>query len=311
MANERSILAEGASRVWRYQRVLWWYFFVNLVLARFASLSLKSRLGAIADHSLEARRLTDGFDVGTFMNLVTHPDAPAGATFHSFFATFVFFVFSLLLTGGILEAYRVSHKLSTADFFQACGNFFWRWLRLLLFMILVLVPVGFLCYGLSDRSIDLMGDAPREKTGYWALLASIVLTLLLAMVIRLWFDMAQVRAVAEDERAMRKTFIRSFKLTFTNFFSLFSRYFFISLLAWLGLALGIWFWAHNPPQHFGITFLILELTLLWWAGTRLWQRATETVWYERRALLPVPIPIAPVPPAPPAEPNQVLPELDV
>ncbi|MBA3915974.1 MAG: hypothetical protein H0X25_19415, partial [Acidobacteriales bacterium] len=38
-----------------------------------------------------------------------------------------------------------------------------------------------------------------------------------------------------------------------------------------------------PGQHVGLTIFLFELTIFWWIVTRLWQRASETVWYERYA----------------------------
>jgi hypothetical protein len=130
----------------------------------------------------------------------------------------------------------------------------------------------------------LMLNSVNEKTGYWTGLGVFLLTTFVMMVVRLWFDLAQVRTVADDERGMLRMAVRSLKFTFVNFGSLFWLYFRISILAWLGLAVGLWLWTRIPGQRSGLSFLILEVVLLWWIGTRLWQRASEMVWYLRRAV---------------------------
>ena len=283
MTSETGILREGARRVWRRQRVLWWFFLVNLALSYLTAIPLQSRIAAVTSHSLAASRLVDNFDMGAFSELVSNPDVAFGArTAESFPALLVFFIFTLFLTGGILAAYSADYKLTTAEFFHACGAYFWRWVRLLSFMIPILVPVGFVSYGLLSWSGRLILDAAGEKTGYWALLASVVLISFLAMTVRLWFDMAQVHTVIEEERAIRRSLVQALKFTFRNFGSLFWLYVRISVLAWLGMAAGLWLVAHIPGRHSGWSFFILEIVLLWWAGTRLWQRASEIVWYQRR-----------------------------
>jgi hypothetical protein len=133
----------------------------------------------------------------------------------------------------------------------------------------------------STWSDSLAHDAPQEKLGFWVEVAGLFLVALLMMTVRIWFDMAQVHAVAEDQRSMLRAVARSFRLTFRNFGSLFWMYLHISFLAWLGLAAGLLIWIKIPPERVGLSFFVLETTLLWWAGTRLWQRASETVWYER------------------------------
>ena len=289
---------EGAWRVWRRQRTVWWMFAVNLLLALFSTVPVSQRMQEHINHSLASQRLVNGFDLGTFTELLSNPDVAFGAAWReSYPAIFVFFVFVLFLTGGILAAYSADHKLTTREFFHACGAYIWRLTRLVVFMLIVLIPIPFLCGALISWSGSVINDAGGEKTGYWVLLAVVLLTLFLSMTVRLWFDMGQVRAVVENERAMRWTFVRSFRLTFSNFGSLFWLYFRISFLAWLGLAVGLWLWAHISG-HSGLSIVMLELVLLWWIGTRLWQRASETVWYQRNAAVAVQN-VAPVtPPAP-------------
>ncbi len=309
MANQTGILSEGARRVWRHQRVLWWFFVVNLVLAGLGTLPLASRVGQVANHSLASERLYRGFDVPTFLALANNPDVGLSANMAGsmLFALFFFF-FALFLTGGILETYRANRKLTTGEFFQACGAFFWRWVRLLIFMLIVLTPITILAWGIDKWSGILSNEAPQEKLGFWVELGGLLFVTLVMMAVRLWFDMAQVRAVAEDERSMRWTFVRAFRLTFSNFGLLFWIYFRTSLLAWLGLALGLWLWLRIPAPRVGLSFLVFELVLLWWAGTRLWQRASETAWYQSRHAAPAvtlaPIAIPQPAPAPAAAPPE-------
>jgi hypothetical protein len=300
MPEQPGLLREGFRRVWHYQRVVWWMFFVNLSLALLGAWPALDRMHAVADHSLRARRLVEMFDVGDFSNLLSNPEVNLfgghGASLHF---TMVFFLFALFLTGGILEAYRADRRLTTREFFEACGSYFWRWVRLLLLMAIVLIPVLILTSFVWKRSTDLMLNAAQEKTGFWVLLAGMGLVWLLMMAIRLWFDMAQVRTVVEEETGMWSSAGRAFKLTFSNFGSLFWMYLRISILGWLAFAIGLYVWAKMPPARFEWTFLVLEIVVLCGFGIRLWQRACEMVWYQRRFLAPltVPVPVTP-PPSP-------------
>ena len=284
--SEPGILTEGARRVWRRQRVVWWFFLVNLVLARMASLPFAARVSDVTGHSLHSQRLVEGFDLGAYSELAANPDA----AFHargpeSAPAVFIFFVFALFLTGGILVTYSNQHKLSTSQFFEACGAYFWRLVRLLLFMVVILVPLGILDLVILRPVLRMIiqGAGP-EATPYAITFVILLATALLLMAIRLWFDMAQVRAVLDDERVMRRNFVAAFRLTKSNFPSLFWIYFRISFLAWMGLAVGMWLWTQIPGRNSFVSFLMLETVLVWWVATRLWQRAAEVVWYQRRVV---------------------------
>lgn len=310
MADQPGLLREGFSRAWRYQRVLWFIFFINLALSHFAAGPIIHKLDGVTDHSLHAQRLSNMFDVGSFSALSSDPEVKlfevAGASFSS---GIVFFFVVLFLTGGILEAYRSGRKLTTREFFEACGSYFWRWVRLLIMMAIILIPVVTLASLVKKESFTLLDNAAHEKTGYLFFVVGMGVVGLLAMFVRLWFDMAQVRAVVEEETGMWRNAGRAFKLTTSNFGPLFWMYLRISVLGWLVFGAGLYIWAKMPPARFGWTILVLEIVVLCGFGVRLWQRACEMTWYQRKFLAPVaaPVPVAPPPNplvtiAPPAEP---------
>jgi hypothetical protein len=295
MSDQPGLLREGFSRTWHYQRVLWFIFFINLALSHFAAGPIIHKLDGVTDHSLHAQRLSNMFDVATFSDLSSNPEVKlfeaAGSSVSS---SIVFFFIVLFLTGGILEAYRSDRKLTTREFFEACGSYFWRWVRLLILMLFVLIPVFMLGSFVSKETGTLLDDAAHEKTGYFFFVAGMGVVGLIAMFIRLWFDIAQVRAVVEEETGMWRNAGRAFKITTGNFGSLFWMYLRISVLGWLVFAAGLYIWAKMPPARFGWTIFFLEVVVLCGFGVRLWQRACEMTWYQRTFLsrVGVPVPVA-------------------
>ncbi len=296
MTNQRGLLTEGFQRVWRYQRVLWFIFFINLALGHFSAGPIVHKLDGVT-HSLYSQRLVTMFDYGAFSALASDAEVKLFEAAGSPAAwSIVFFVIVLFLTGGILEAYRSGRKLTTREFFEACGSYFWRWVRLLILMLIVLVPLGVLAYVVSDQSGTLLADA-AEKTGYWFFFAGMAVIGLLAMFVRLWFDMAQVRAVVEEETGMWRNAGRAFKITTGNLGTLFWMYLRISIVGWIVFAAGLYVWAKMPPARFVWTIVFLEVVILAGFGIRLWQRASEMTWYQRRFLAPLtaPVPVTPAP----------------
>jgi hypothetical protein len=287
----KSVLGAGARVVRRRQRVLWWVYGINLFLASAAAAALGGSVGSVLDHSLVAQQLVHGFDASTFAALVADPTAPLGtAVPGSIISSLIFFIFMLFLVGGILEVYRRDQTLTTGEFFEACGRFLWRFVRLLIFLLIVLIPIVILERLVVRWSAKLALNAAPPKLGFWVEVVGLLVVLFLLMAARLWFDMAQVRAVAENERVMRRTILETFKLTFTNFGSLFWIYLCPSLVSWIGLALAFRIWEKLVrPEWTGASFLLGQAVLLIWIATRLWQRASETVWYQRRHATPPPV----------------------
>ena len=57
MSEQSGVLQEGARRVWKSQRIVWWLFLVNLLLAFLTTRPLSARLEQVTDHSLQSQRL--------------------------------------------------------------------------------------------------------------------------------------------------------------------------------------------------------------------------------------------------------------
>jgi len=282
---EKSPLVAGLGLVWRRQSVLWWIFLVNLVLAGMGAAVLMGQLSPMLDQSLESHVFVRSFNPIAFSALMLEAQGFSSVGTAAACLVFVFFVFVLFVEGGLLEVYRLDRRLTKGEFFQASGRFFWRFVRLLILMLIVLIPVGII-NNLSTRASQAVDErVPSPVPGIWVRLIGLLVVLFLMQAVRLWFDMAQVRAVAENERAIRRALARAFKITLGNFGSLYWMYLRISVAAWLMMAVLLWVWVRVVrPEWIGVSFLLTQLMALSWLGTRLWQRASETIWYRRKQL---------------------------
>ena len=282
--DEKGIVTAGFSLLWRRQGILWWVFVVNFVCGALGTAPAALQLSRALHHSMAGQPLSKGFDLGMFFELLRLPNVSLmRSTTSSYLFAFVFFLFMLFVSGGILETYRQDRGLTTGDFFAASGAFFWRLVRLMLLSIIPFVVVGAIYQGL-DKLSDYFGNkAVADQVGIFSWWASMVVFLLLALAVRLWFDVAQVRAVAKNERGMWRNLWKAYRITWGDLGGLFWMYFRIGLFAWVTLALGVAIWAHLPPTATPVTFVLLELILLAQLVTRFWQLASATTWYQRYA----------------------------
>ena len=299
-ATNRGTFFAGAGLVWKWQRLLWWLFAVCLIFGFYSTQEMTERAASVLNHSMAAERLVNRFDIGTFSALLQIPESPLEIQGHTIaHFSLLFVVFMLFATGGILAAYVLGEKPTTTAFFEACGHHFWRFFRLLIYFAIVLLPIAGLAaftnsmYSrINDRSIS-----PYPADHFVE--AAAVVILLLLIIVRLWFDMAQVIAVAEDEKKMHRALRRAFGLLRRNFFSLFWLYLRVSIVAWVLFAFGLYVWTHVlPPQSSIAAFLISQLMIVIWIATRLWQRASEAIWYRDYQANQVPEPAWSPTPAP-------------
>lgn len=260
------------ARVLRHHRIISWILGVSLLLAWMGSLPARVAFGRILDHSLDANRLVNGFDLAAFGELMGSSEISMGSLCATSVAQFVvFFAYLLFLAGGIYTAYRSEHTLNTAEFFQACGGAFWHMLRLTL---VSLIPFALLGAGLA-LLVNLgehFAESPNERTGDYALWLGLLLLGLLMLWVRAWFDLAQARTVAGGEQGMFRVAIRSFGLVTRR---LYASYLGIAALRLALLAAGLWLWTYLSPESTLKSFLLLEVLVLVQIVTRLWQRAAS------------------------------------
>ena len=282
--NDKGFVTAGFNLLWRRQGVLWWVFAVNIVCGALGTAPAALLLNRALHHSLAGQPLTKGFDLGMFIELLRLPNVNLiRSSTTSYISAFLFFLFMLFVSGGILETYRQDSRLTTGDFFAASGAFVWRFVRLMLLSIVPFVMVSSIYQGL-DKLSDYLGDkAIADQVGIFLGWASIAACLLLALAVRLWFDVAQVRAVARNERGMWRNLWKASRITWRHLGSLFWMYVRISLVALITLVLGLMIWTKLPPTATPVTFVLLELILLAQLSARLWQLASTTVWYEDHA----------------------------
>jgi hypothetical protein len=297
--NNRGLLAAGASLVWRRRSVLWWIFAVNTGLGALGTLPVARQLNRTLGHTLAGKQLFNGFDLGMFYELVRLPEvnlfrfATSSYAFAALFALFMLFV-----SGGILETYlQGRRRISTGDFFTASGAFFWRFVRLMLFSLVPFALLGNAYLGVETAS-DYLGDkAAADQVGLIVRLVGVIILVLLALFVRLWFDLAKVHAVASDERRMFRSAWKGLDITRRQMRALLWMYLRISLVAWMTLVVGFLIWTKIPPTAIWATFVLLELAVLVQLGARLWQMASATVLYQRH-VEPVPASVDFKPPLP-------------
>ena len=66
----KGTVGTGWSLVWRHKKILIWVFVVNLVLGVMAANAPRVEFSSVLDQSVQSARLVNGFDVGTFVELL-------------------------------------------------------------------------------------------------------------------------------------------------------------------------------------------------------------------------------------------------
>ncbi len=290
------VFLAGARLVWRQQRALWIIYAANLLLAIAGTRGSLWRTARILNHSLAAERLVHGFDFAAYWELKLHPSMPfEGSRQEVLYGAFLFALFMLFATGGLLKTYYDDRPMHTGAFFEACGENFWRLSRLAIYFVIALVPIGILTSvaGREFLRIDRRSISPYPSFYFLAVACAFLAAMALSA--RLWFDMAELIAVSEDQENMRRALKTAAKVLRGNFLRLFWVYLRISLVGCVGFWLGLHVWMeHLRPEATILALLISQALIVFWLATRLWQRASGALWLRQyEPQLNVPEPSAP------------------
>jgi hypothetical protein len=278
----------------RFRAVLWTYA-INLGLAVLFSLRLHSQISSITAHSLAAQRLTNGFDLGSLLE-IQHKlgvGPPGGAT-PSFTGIPLYIVFYFLLVPGTLFCYRTEAPARLSTLLHSGLLHFWRFVRIALVTLLaalcILGPLIFL-QSLWSSYVD---KNFVERPAFLLKLAGIGIILLVAAALRLYFDFVEVYSVelglqlrtsgrrdrrgSKPDRRIRRTLGPAFHTLRHNFGRAYGTFLFLTLLG-----LGTTVVTARISMHKLAEPRVWPMFLLGQAGlfallfTRFWQRGAETI----------------------------------
>lgn len=312
MANTNgSLLGAGWRRLLVAKRYVIWLYVINLALGLAATASLGPRIGSILDSSLYSGRLLHGFDLGVFMELAAKPEVVQGAQMPaSLLLAIAFLIVEIFFVGGILAEYLAVARLGRGRFYAACGENFWKMVRLAILFAIAAAITAAIFHGIRTGLGKAFEYSPRERWAFAVQCLVLFIEALALLWVRMWFDLAQTHTVASSERAIRRSARQGWRHARAG--GLYGAYFALAVLTVAVVALGSWFWwSIAPAAQVWASFLILQAILFCILAIRWWQRALAVAWWERRVPVPAPEPVVvtepevvvtPPPTLPPPEP---------
>ncbi len=292
----RGYVGRGAALALRDWPAFTWLYLADLVIGLLATAGFASQAAQVLNPSLEAQRLVHGFDVSVLLGLLMRPEVtPSALVPTSVLAALLFALVALFFTPGIVQSFLSDEHLRIGPFFQSCGAWLGRFFRLAVLELVIFGIVLGVLNALRGALLTWAGKSSDPRVYFRVGLAALLVMWLAAVVLRLWFDLAQFHLVHSSERKVRRAIPAGFRLLRQGCLRLFWIYFSITLVGWLGLAAGLWVWVKLPPERVGLAFLVGQAILILWLATRYWQRAAEALWFRGHAPA-----VAPAEPAAPA-----------
>jgi hypothetical protein len=304
MDENRGLLTSGLARVMRNKRYIFWFWLMNLTLAEFATSGFRKAAHAILDHSLNAERLTHGFDLGVLIAMLMRPEFPPMDTVSTpgLYFAFLFLLATALFLPGIFLGYSSTYRLPREEFFRACGRNLWRYIRIMIIAGIVMGIVAGVLFAANGAIVKKAGESTSELLPVELQFIGLGVIFLVMTILRIWFDLAEVDAVLNDQRAVRKSIGAGFRHTFRSLGRLLGSYVVATLVAAIILLAGIWVWLKAvSPQSVVGAFVLSQIILFLLLIPRFWQRGIAVTYWQQRMLVPV-VAMKPVEPPPPPAP---------
>ena len=322
MAN---LLSSGLDKVSHNKRYIFWFWLLNLTLAEFGTAAFRRGAHAILDHSLYAERLVKGFDLGVFLELVSKPEFGTmnSMTYPSLYFGFVFFLATALFLPGIFTGYASTYRLPREEFFRACGRNLWQFIRIMIIAGIIMGIIAGVLFWANSAVSEKADESTNEKLSFELEMTGLAVIFLVMTTLRIWFDLAEVDTVLNDQRAVRESIAAAFQHTLRSLARLLTSYVVVTIFAAIVLLAGLWSWMKLvAPENIVGAFAIGQITLFLLLIHRFWQRGIAVSYWQERMLAPfvtarvvepssVPVVVAPESPAgnlPPAGAPQVDPQ---
>ncbi|MEI9979218.1 MAG: hypothetical protein WDN23_09475 [Edaphobacter sp.] len=327
MPERRSIFLHGLSlTLRRFPAFLWTYAF-NLGLALLFSIPFHRQVSTLLSSSLASQRLTTAFDLGTvaetYLHLHQGPTGDAGMSFgHASIP--LFFLIYFLLVPGTLFVYQTNTPARLSTLLHQGLLHFWRFVRITLIALIVCGLILGPLSGLQGRWADYIDEHVVGRNGFLLTLAADIILLLIASILRLYFDLVEVYTVQlglhrrtgvfgllpKPDRRVRRTLIPAWRTLRTHFSRLWPIFLLLTVLGIAAVGLTARTMVHMLAQpRVWPTFLLAQLGLFLMLFTRFWQRGVETALALQNPIaetaLPPILPIsAPVNPIDPIHPSR-------
>lgn len=308
MNDKKGLLATGFGMVAHNKRYIFWFWVLSLVLGGFGTTGLRESAHTILDHSLYAQKLTQGFDLSVYIELLTRPEfGPMNSmTFPALYFAFLFMVATALFLPGVFSGYASTYRLPREDFFRACGRNLWRFIRIVIIAAIVMGILSGILFAANGAIAKKAEESTNEILPFTLRMIGLTIIFLVMSTLRIWFDLAEAETVLNDQRAVRKSLGLGLRHTFRSLGRLLGSYVLTTIVAAAILLCGLLAWIKLvSPESVGGAFLISQIMLFLLLIPRFWQRGIAVSYWQRHMLAPVAVvePPAPAPVLMPAVPE--------
>ena len=277
-----NLFLQGFQLALRNWPLVLWAYVVNLGFGLLAAIPFSTGMASFLDHSLAAQRIAGTIDVGYLVELLTHLHDS------SFFSTAIhtaawlnllqllvlFFLFA-----GATFIYVSSEPPRLSVLLRGGVAYFWRFLRAAILAACVAAVILGILFAARALLLARLSNVYVERKMFLYSAISTAVILLVALLVRLWWDLVEVyivRNAMDGERRVLQSLLPALRLLGKYFFRIVGSFFLSGILGVGALALCLYLWKEFIPAHqVWLACLLAQLGLFLLLASRFWQRGIE------------------------------------
>jgi hypothetical protein len=258
-----------------------WTYAVNLLFALLAGIPLSSGLAPYLDHSLAAKPIAGTIDISYLRELAIQvrgtgffPMVTQTAVWLNMLQVLVLFV----LFAGSVFVYVSAEPPRLSVLLRGGIAYFWRFVRAAIVAGFAATLILGLLLGIRGLLLDRADNLYTQRQIFVFAAISAGLILLLALLVRLWWDLVEVyivRNAMDGERSILPALLPALRLLFRYFFRTFGSFLVAGLAGVVALAMCLLLWRLLPAHQVWIACLLAQFGLFLLLAGRFWQRGIE------------------------------------
>jgi hypothetical protein len=276
-----NLLVQGFQLVLRNWPCVVWLYAFNLLFALLAAVPFATGLGPYLDHSLAAQKIAGTVDIAYLGELALHVRdtgfTPMVLHTAGWVGLFQLLVLFYLFAGSVFVFVAAEPPLLSV-LLRGGVAYFWRFVRAALLAggsaAIILCVLLAIRAGLLARADAVYVE--RRMFLFSAISGAVVL--LVALFLRLWWDLVEVyivRNAMDGERRVHLALVPAFRLLSRYFFRLFGSFLLTGIAGVTALALCLSLWKALPAHQVWMAALLAQLGLFLLLTSRFWQRGLE------------------------------------
>jgi len=188
----------GLRSAWNHRPLLFTLYLINFVFAYFALIPFSMMLSKGLANTTAAAELLRVWDYTLFLSLIR--EYGKGLSLGRILVTFsLFYLFiNTFLAGGIMQTFINEKGFDWREFWSGCANFFWRYLKLMLFSLLFVSGVVIFMIFIDGIFDWLAEGASTERLQVIFTFIEIGIFIFLLLMINMLFDYAKIIMAVND-----------------------------------------------------------------------------------------------------------------